>query len=69
MIEKTQILQPIVYRIPGYVSDTDTRWIHIRGLSEKINANKSDTFFNAYWATMAHYRIHLGPATAHLKGY
>jgi hypothetical protein len=26
---ETRILQPIAYRIPGYVSDTDTRWIRL----------------------------------------
>jgi hypothetical protein len=28
-IYETWILQPIAYRIPGYVSDTDTHWIHL----------------------------------------
>jgi hypothetical protein len=52
------ILQTIVYRIPGYVSDTDTRWIRLGYISveypKKINANRSDTFSNTYWTTMAH---------------
>jgi hypothetical protein len=50
---ETRILQPIVYRIPGYVSDTDTCWIRIRGVSKKMQIN-ADTFSDTYWATMAH---------------
>jgi hypothetical protein len=55
---KTRILQPIAYRIPRYVSDTDTRGIRLRYVSmeypEKIDADKSNTFSDMYWATMAH---------------
>jgi hypothetical protein len=56
-VYETRILQPIAYRIPGYVSDTDTRWIRLGYVSVKYsekNADKSYTFSDTYWATMAH---------------
>jgi hypothetical protein len=38
---ETRILQPIAYRIPGYVSDTDTRWIRLGYISmEYLKKNK-----------------------------
>jgi hypothetical protein len=48
----------------GYTLDT-----YPRSIWKKINADKLDTFYDTYWATMAHQRIRLGPATTHLKGY
>jgi hypothetical protein len=48
---ETRILQPIAYRIPGYVSDTDTRWIRLGYVSVEYpekNADKSDTFSDMY---------------------
>jgi hypothetical protein len=55
---ETRILQPIVYRIPGYVSDTDTRWYVFDTYPwsiEKINVDKLDTCSDVYWAPINGY--------------
>jgi hypothetical protein len=49
---ETRLLQPIAYRIPGYVSDMNTCWVRLRYVSteypKKLNVNKSDIISNTY---------------------
>jgi hypothetical protein len=37
-------------------------WIRIHRVSKKKNRDNSDIRADTYWTTIAHYRIHIGPA-------